>query len=376
MAIIGGGFYGCCIALFMRRYFGKIVLYEKGSDLLQRASFINQARVHMGYHYPRNLVTAYRSFINFPRFVYDFRKAIITDFTKLYAIARKGSKVNAHRFYTMFKKMKAPIKEASKEYWNLFNPELIENVFLVKEYAFDATKLKNILRNRLETADVEIHFNKEVRRINVLPDDAIQLQMIDNGETVKVDYVFNCTYSNLNKVLINSGLPLLPLKHEITEMCLIDVPQKMKSIGVTVMDGPFFSTMPFPTQGFHSLSHVRYTPHYSWSDLRHFVDGHRLLKEKPLISNYIYMQKDAQRYIPLLEKAVYKGSLYEIKTVLLNNEIDDGRPILFKKDYGGIKNFFIILGGKIDNIYDIIEMIDEGKRSLGLEENIIKRFLF
>ena len=120
----------------MRRFFKNVIIIEKEPDLLQRASYINQARVHMGYHYPRNLVTAYRSFINFPRFVNDFKKSIISDFTKLYAIARVGSKVNAHRFYSMFKKMGVPIEEGPDEYDSLFNPELIKKVILVKEYAF------------------------------------------------------------------------------------------------------------------------------------------------------------------------------------------------------------------------------------------------
>ena len=30
----------------------------------------------MGYHYPRSLVTAFRSFANFPKFIKDFEKAI------------------------------------------------------------------------------------------------------------------------------------------------------------------------------------------------------------------------------------------------------------------------------------------------------------
>jgi glycine/D-amino acid oxidase-like deaminating enzyme len=367
VAIIGGGFYGCCIALFLKRYFKKIVLVEKESDIMQRASFINQARVHMGYHYPRNLVTAYRSFINFPRFINDFRKSIIKNFTKLYAIARKGSKVNAHRFYTMFKKMKTPIKEASKDYKSLFNSDLIENVFLVKEYAFDATVLKRVLRERLRKAGVTIRCNEAVRRVKPLKDKTIGLELSQSGKTVTARHVFVCTYSNINKLMIDSGLPLLPLKHEVTEMCLIRVPDRLKTLGVTVMDGPFFSTMPFPSLNVHSLSHVRYTPHYSWIDQNRFVDGNQLLHDKRLNSNYLHMKKDAQRYMPLLKKAEYEKSLFEIKTVLLNNEIDDGRPILFKQDYGGIENLFVVLGGKIDNIYDVLEIFEKGKAPFKLK---------
>ena len=49
-------------------------------------------------------------------------------------------------------------------------------------------------------------------------------------------------------------------------MALMQAPDVLKEIGVTVMDGPFFSMMPFPARGLHTLSHVRYTPHFSWKD--------------------------------------------------------------------------------------------------------------
>ena len=272
--------------------------------------------------------------------------------------------------------MKTEIREAPKEYKELFDAELIENAFVVKEYAFDATMLKHILRERLNQAQVDTQFDTEVNNVKQLQDGTIQLRLNRDTGTVRAKYVFICTYSNINKLMIHSELPLLPLKHEVTEICLINAPQRLRSIGVTVMDGPFFSTMPFPSQKLHSLSHVRYTPHYSWIDQHNFIDGDKLLRERSLNSNYIYMQKDAQRYLPLLKKAQYEKSLFEIKTVLLNNEIDDGRPILFKKDYGGVSNLFVILGGKIDNIYDVIEKLEEQKKSLGLKDNIVKRFIY
>ena len=74
------------------------------------------------------------------------------------------------------------------------------------------------------------------------------------------------------------------------------------------------------------------------------------------------MIADAVRYIPQLAKTRYLKSLWEIKTVLLENENDDGRPILYRKDYAGIQNLFLVMGGKIDNIYDILRIIkSEGR---------------
>ena len=86
------------------------------------------------------------------------------------------------------------------------------------------------------------------------------------GVPLRAGRVFNCTYSQLNALLYRSGLPAVPLKHELAEMALVDVPPQLKSLGITVMDGAFFSCMPFPPRGLHTLSHVRYTPHGHWYD--------------------------------------------------------------------------------------------------------------
>jgi glycine/D-amino acid oxidase-like deaminating enzyme len=369
VVIVGGGFYGCSLALQMKNYFSNVLIIEKEDDLMLRASLINQARVHNGYHYPRNIITAYRSYINFPRFIEEFKDCIVDDFTKLYAIARHGSKVNAFQFNEMFQGIGAPIERASQKYQKIFNKELIEEVFLVKEFAFDAKILKEIMKVRLEAAGVSISYNTEVLRVeNQDSSELIQLDLKDS-EAIAAKFVFNCTYSQINKLMKDSNLPLLPMKQELTEMALIQMPEELKDVGITVMDGPFFSTMPYPSQNLNSLSHVRYTPHFSWVDREHFMDGHEYMKKNKLKSHYLYMLNDSQRYIPALKEAKYVESIYEIKTVLLQNEDDDGRPILYRENYG-IDHLYNIMGGKIDNIYDILERIYEDKAFLSKKEYV------
>jgi glycine/D-amino acid oxidase-like deaminating enzyme len=351
--IIGGGFYGCNIAIMMREFYDRVLIIEKGHDLMQRASAINQARVHNGYHYPRNIITAQRSHVNFGKFNIDFSESIHDKFLKLYAIAKNGSKVNASQFYKIFKNIGSYIDTAAQKFKKLFNHDLIEEVFTVHEVAFDHSILKKNLKTKLEDLKVEILYNTVVEKVETLGDDVKVI--LEDGKTLRAKKCFNCTYSNINKLLRKSSLPLLPMKHEFTEMALVDMPEELKTVGITIMDGPFFSCMPYPAEKLHSLSHVRYTPHFSWQDSEITVDGDSYLQGEKK-TNYEYMLKDAKRYLPVLDKANYSKSIYEIKTVLLQNEVDDGRPILLRKDYG-IKNFTIIMGGKLDNIYDVLEIL-------------------
>ena len=111
--VIGGGFYGCAIALYLskERGFNNILLVEKEGEILSRASYTNQARVHNGYHYPRSFTTAFRSRINMPRFIEQWDVAI-KGFLKVYAIARHNSKVTAKQFVRFCREIGADIKTA------------------------------------------------------------------------------------------------------------------------------------------------------------------------------------------------------------------------------------------------------------------------
>lgn len=354
--VIGGGFYGCAIALFLRTYFKRILILESETDLLLRASLINQARIHNGYHYPRSYLTALRSYTNFPRFIVDFQDCVDSSFEKVYAIARNNSRVNAFQFRKTFSQIGAPINIAPQPLKKLFDPRLIEEVFSVREYAFDAVKLRNTLKNRLAAAQVEILYRTKARKIDAGKNENLVVQL-SNGSSLTSTHVFNCTYAGINDLLNNSGLPPLPMKYELAEMALVDVPSPLKNVGITLMDGPFFSLMPFPSRGLHSLSHVRYTPHEAWQyqDQKKPEAYQRPVNEP---SQALFMIKDAQRYVPLIREAQPVDAIFEIKTVLLQNEVDDGRPILFRKDYG-LKNHSLIMGGKIDNIYDILKRLEE-----------------
>ena len=61
--IIGGGFYGCCLALYLRSISDRVLVVEAADRLMTRASRVNQARIHTGFHYPRSALTAVKSMV-------------------------------------------------------------------------------------------------------------------------------------------------------------------------------------------------------------------------------------------------------------------------------------------------------------------------
>jgi glycine/D-amino acid oxidase-like deaminating enzyme len=359
--IIGGGFYGAAIAIYLAKQRGlkRIVLVERESALLTRASYNNQARVHNGYHYPRSFTTAYRSRINLPRFVANWPEAVIQDFTKLYAIARRNSKVTAKQFVRFCKEIGAKIEPADISLRQLFEPHLIEEVFLVEEYAFDSNKLASWAESELRECGVEVRVETRVTAISKGAS-ALKVTMHSvGGDEVEIDgrYVFNCTYSGLNQFTGDFPGTHTTLKQEITEMTLMQAPPALKGLGITVMDGPFFSMMPFPARSLHTLSHVRYTPHMHWND-KQGIDPYQKLNDYDRSTRVDRMVRDVGRYLPAVLDAKYVDSLFEIKTVLVKNEGDDGRPILYEK-HAELPGCYSVLGGKIDNIFDVLEKLDD-----------------
>ncbi len=362
--VIGGGFYGSIISIYLARKRGlrRVVLLEKEPKLLLRASYNNQARVHNGYHYPRSFSTAFRSRVNLPKFVHDWPQAVKKDFIKLYAIARRHSKVTAKQFERFCQEIGASLRPAETSLRKLFEPRLIEDVFLVEEYAFDVTHLFLWAEKELQQTGVEVHFLTRAIAICRRGENELAVTVKNKtgySEVISCRYVFNCTYSGLNQLGGDYPKTRTSLKHEVTEMALVQVPSILKDIGITIMDGPFFSMMPFPPRDLHTLSHVRYTPHFSWKDERG-IDPYKKLEEYDQSTRVDRMIRDAGRYLPVALEARYIESLFEVKTVLVKNEGDDGRPILFER-HTELPGCYSVLGGKIDNIYDILEKLETEK---------------
>jgi hypothetical protein len=134
------------------------------------------------------------------------------------------------------------------------------------------------------------------------------------------------------------------LKAELAEICLVDVPADLQRLAVTVVDGPFFSLTPVPAHDAHALTHVRYTPHAAWREgLGPAVSGD---------TRFLFMRKDAERYLPAAADLRHRRSLFEIKALPLRHEVDDGRPILVTC-HSRTPLCVSVLGAKIDSLFEL-----------------------
>ncbi|WP_191082705.1 FAD-dependent oxidoreductase [Roseococcus microcysteis] len=338
VAVIGCGFYGARVALMLAALrIGRVIVLEREPGLMRRASFVNQARVHNGYHYPRAARTGASARRNSRRFIEEYRAAIRRDVPMIYAIARQ-SLISPEQFVRFCAEIGAFCHPAAPEHARLFDGTHVEAVFAVEEFSLDAALVAHEMAARLNRAGVECRFGAPARVSGLVPD-GVQLQA--GAETIIARHVVNCTYADLDGIGVRVGAEI---RKEVAEIAMIRPPPALASLAVTVMDGPFFSTMPFPPLGCHSLTHVRHTPHCAFAG-----PGEA---PPPGPSRSALMLRDAARFLPAIEKAETLRSLYEIKAVLQATEDNDARPILLEASPDSPR-ILSVLGSKLDNVYDV-----------------------
>lgn len=139
--IIGAGLYGLYAATFCGKKDEKVLVLEYDKKPFSRATYINQARVHMGYHYPRSFSTAIKSAHYFDRFCEEYGFSIHEQFEQIYATSKKFSWTNAEQFKKFCDAANIKCQELNPDAY--FKSGMCDGAFLTKEYTYDAMILKN-----------------------------------------------------------------------------------------------------------------------------------------------------------------------------------------------------------------------------------------
>ena len=375
--IIGAGLYGLYAALFCGKKGEKVLILEHDDQPFSRATYINQARVHMGYHYPRSLSTALKSAGYYRRFHEDFSFAINDSFRQIYATGSEFSWTGAEEFQDFCRAAGIRCEVLSPDTY--FRPGMCSGAFLTEEDTYDAMILKDWFLKELEALpDVHLVCGVRLKDIRKHEDD-FEIDYICKDEEIQVEtpYLLNATYASTNQVLSmvhdadGSGQATdatFAIKYELCEIILCNVEGPLKDIGLTVMDGPFFSIMPFGKTGYHSLTSVTFTPHVTSYDRLPTFKCQEGTDCSPVQlcncsgcvhkpeSAWPYMSRLADKYMRPEYTYSYEKSLYSMKPILRSSEVDDSRPTVIRINSEHPK-MISVLSGKINTVYDMDEYL-------------------
>jgi len=370
--IIGAGLYGLYSALFCCERGQKVIVLECDQTPFRRATYINQARVHQGYHYPRSISTAMKSASYFERFNKDYEFCINREFDQIYATSSQYSWSDGKQFKEFCKAANIPCEELHSG--SYFKNGMCDGVFKTREYTYDAMILKDYFLRKLEEYPSSVMIKYGVDITGIDKDATSYIINTSDGISYKSGFVLNATYAGTNQVLNMVGFEKFRIKYELCEIILCEVNDKLNNIGFTVMDGPFFSIMPFGKTGYHSLTSVTFTPHTtSYEEMPTFDCQEKSegfcstlhlancndCPAKP-ITAFPYMSNLAKKYMLDDYKFEYKKSLFSMKPILMNSEIDDSRPTVIRK-YSKSPTFIGVLSGKINTVYDLDEVLTDGE---------------
>ena len=369
--IIGAGLYGLYSALFCGKKGQSVLVLECDPTPFRRATYINQARVHQGYHYPRSISTAMKSAGYFEKFNRDFAFCVNQEFNKVYATSAKYSWSSGVQFKKFCKAANIPCEELPPQ--KFFKDGMCDGVFLTREYTYDAMLLKDYYLQQLSTLNnVTISYGVNITSIERDADSYVV--HTEQSQSFSTGFLLNATYAGTNQILEMLGYEKFGIKYELCEIILCEVNDALREYGFTVMDGPFFSIMPFGKTGLHSLTSVTFTPHtVSYDALPSFAcqeksGGYCSVRHlgncndcpaKPKTA-FPYMANLARKYLKDEYGFTYEKSLFSMKPILMSSEIDDSRPTVIRV-YSKNQTCVGVLSGKINTVYDLDEVLSDGE---------------
>lgn len=344
VAVIGGGIFGILSALEIAKKGYPVVIFERELDIITGASLINQCRVHMGYHYPRDEHTARHSNATGKTFERFFAPAI-RSINNYYLIGREGSLTDPKAFMAFCNKLQLPYRVLWPTGVNISKDKVALSV-KVPETIFDAHVLRKILKKRLAQADnitlitgtavVGLSHARGVFDLTYQTDATIR--------HARFAAVINATYSAANNINKLVGLPLVSYQYETIELLVVKTP--WKGVGWGMFDGPFLGAMPF---GFSNM-HLMYDVDISVLErtigalptFKHTHAYHN--KPKRLARRLEEYYTKWEPTLPDIRKYKYLYSLYVTRMVLPHVEKTDARPTLTHELMPGMWQLF---SGKI-----------------------------
>lgn len=363
--VIGAGIFGIFASIVLAKKGYSVLLLERDALVMNRASLVNQARLHTGLHYPRSLVTAMESLANLNKFLNRFPNSV-NHFKQVYAISKYNSKTSGVDFRSFIERIGVDYKEIDCTQY--FNSGTVTNAFEVIEPTFDSIELsKQLMKEIQDNSLIELKLNTALVAGEPAVEGGYWSLKLSDGTTVDTEGVVIAAYAGTNGIRKSLGLSLLPLNFEIAEVNIGKVTPDMAGIGFTVMDGPFWSLMPFGNSSRVSLTSVGLTPLrraigipvFECQSRRNDCNSSQLancstcgVRPVSSVSHQIqqmsYFLKNKSFFTPT-------ESLLTIKSILSTSEVDDARPTLIHKEK--TNTVWTIMSGKVSTLFDLEESL-------------------
>lgn len=355
IVVIGCGIFGAEIALKASSKGLSVKVFEANEDILLGASMNNQNRLHLGFHYPRDIETGIQSIRGFDLFKKKYEKCIQSNFLNTYFIADNNSFTNIDEYLIFCKELGIPFKNINSKDLPI-RLEGVGSGISCDEVVYDCEILRDIVKESIKYNNINISLKSRVDEIGKI--DNLFTLKTTSGEEVDADVVINATYGASNYLTEQLGILVPERQYEYTAVPIIEL--DIDRIGVTIMDGPFLTILPFGTTNKFLLYHVDLS--VIDSEVSTKLNLEWLVKETSPLSKidkeeYFNMMIDqCKNFIPVLKNSKLIDFLEGPRMVLPRSEHSDARPSLITNT----NNYIEVFSGKIDHSIWVAEEISKG----------------
>ncbi len=338
VAVIGGGMFGATCALELAKI-AQVSLFERHEELLTEVSFNNQFRHHSGFHYPRSYDTIAEIKATRKDFEAEYEDAIIRDFPSYFCTSATGIEIPAERYLAACMNSNLAFTLGGPPE-GMLDLSKVNLCLKTDEAVYDVPRLRQIVTDRLRrNKDIRFHLRTSVESGVIGADGSKRLTVVgpEGAREETFDYIVNATYKNRNLVAKWFGFPVEPLRFDLYEMLVLQLP--IPQVCVTIIDGPFTSLVGTGREGEFLLSHIHD------SVLRSVIPADGMPPDwGELPTNRATMLRHSARYLPILGKATVVGSRWATRTVNAFARDFDARPTVITNHGFGC---WSVLGGKI-----------------------------
>ena len=345
VAVIGCGIFGAMAAVRLAERGAAVTVFERRTEPLKGASYNNQNRLHLGFHYPRDDETARQCIRGFQRFRDEFGPCVLDGFQNAYFVASEGSNTTPAAYLDFCQRLGLRYERIDPV---AFDPPVhnVELGVVCDEVVYDSAVLGGLVLQRLSDAGVVPRFGAAVTEIRR---DGERYALTAEGRHAGTfDAVVNCTYADLNR--LSQQLGHAPALHQYEYTMVPILEWDRPPVGITVMDGLFMTVLPFGKTGRFLMYHVEHTVvartvaeqmPLSWLDEASLPS---LAIDKAAL--FHRMHQACVAYIPALQSARLVGFLQGPRVVLAKRDATDARPSIINRLEPGYLSVFT---GKIDH---------------------------
>jgi len=327
IAIVGAGWFGCHLALYLKKHGYKVIIFEKNREIFLGASGFNQFRLHLGFHYPRSSTTIDEIKNNSKRFLKEYKKYIKLPKKNIYCIANRNSLIDFETYKNILKSKKLKFKTINLNYLKNIEGAINSNEGIILN-----TKIINFFKRELKK---NLKLNYKIKSTNTL--------------AKNYDFVIDCTNNTLKNNFKSSVDYILTISH------FFKLKNKFKFHALTVMDGDLPSLYPYSDKkDSFTLTHSKYTHIKRFQSFSQLENFRNKISNKFIKVNKENMIKDISIYLKNFNKFfAYKGHFFSYKILPLEKSAKRPTFIKFKK------NIVSIFSGKIANIYSAQDFLDK-----------------